>query len=299
MQHLIKKTMLPLAVFAGLSHVSAQNSMEAADKLFQAKDWANAAKAYAEITQKEPANFLAWNRLGSALHAIEKYEQAAAAYEKAVALNNNAAVPKYNLACAYARANNKEKALSVLEQIAPTGFFQPEQISADLDLANLLNEPRFQEVLTVAEKAVRPCTASPEFRQLDFWIGEWDVMTTSNQPAGKSSIQLILGDCIIFENWTGVLGMSGKSFNLYNSKRKKWQQTWVDDRGGLTEYVGEWKGDRMEFLAAQPQPNGAQQLLRMTFFKLGADRVRQFGESSMDNGKTWNTRYDLTYLRRK
>ncbi len=299
MQSLIKKTLPLLFWLAAVSPVFAQSTIETADKFFQAQDWANAAKAYGAITQKDPANFQAWNRLGSALHAMEKYEQAAAAYEKAVALNGNAAVAKYNLACAYARANNKEKAFTVLEQIATTGFFQPEQIGADHDFASLQNEPRFKEILTLAAKSARPCTAAPEFRQFDFWIGEWDVMTTNNQPAGTSSIQLILGDCIIFENWTGMRGVNGKSFNLYNSARKKWQQTWVDDRGGITEYVGEWNGDRMEFLAEQPQADGKKLLLRMKFFKLDPDHVRQFGESSADNGNTWSTRYDLTYIRKK
>lgn len=288
-----------LLLFGLVQLAQAQDAVETADQFFQAKDWANAVAAYEAIVQSEPSNFQAWNRLGSALHSLEKYEQAAAAFEKAVALNNNATVSKYNLACAYARANKKEKALAVLEQIAPTGFFQPEQIRADQDLTNLLDGPRFQNLLAVAAKAVRPCTAAPEFRQFDFWIGEWDVLTPNNQPAGTSSIQLILGECVIMENWTGVLGVNGKSFNLYNAARNKWQQTWVDDRGGMTEYLGEWKGDRMEFLAEQPQTDGTKQLLRMTFFKFDADRVRQFGESSTDNGKTWNTRYDLTYIRKK
>ncbi|MEW6208480.1 MAG: hypothetical protein AB1631_08935 [Acidobacteriota bacterium] len=38
---------------------------------------------------------------------------------------------------------------------------------------------------------------------------------------------------------------------------------------------------------------------RLTFFNLGADRVRQFSERSTDGGKTWAVGYDFTYIRKK
>jgi tetratricopeptide (TPR) repeat protein len=238
--------------------------------------------------------------LGTVYHSSGKYDKAAAAWEQAVAINANTTVVQYNLACAYARMNNKDKAIEVLNKIAPSGFFQPEQISADADFTGLQNDVRFKEVLAQAQKAARPCTAAPEFRQFDFWIGEWDVQSNgSGQTAGKSSVQLMLGDCVIFENWTGALGVNGKSFNVYNTAQKQWRQTWVDDRGTLTDYSGEFKGDRLEYYAESIGANGQKQKLRMTFFKQGADRVRQLGEVSTDEGKTWSTRYDLIYNRRK
>ncbi len=307
MQASVKKIMavLVVCVIVIAPQVFAQTNLnqpllDEADKFFQAKDWANAAKAYESITQKDPANFQAWNRLGSIYHSSSKYAKAVAAFEKALALNPNGPVVQYNLACAYARLNNNDRAIEVLNRLAPSGFFKPEQISADTDFAGLQNDPRFTEVLAQAQKASRPCTAAPEFRQFDFWIGEWDVVSTvGNQPAGKSSVQLILAECVIFENWTGALGVNGKSFNIYNPAEKKWRQTWVDDRGALTEYTGEYKDDRLEYLADGNGPNGQKQKLRMTFFKQGPDRVRQFGEVSTDDGKTWSTQYDLIYNRRK
>jgi hypothetical protein len=39
--------------------------------------------------------------------------------------------------------------------------------------------------------------------------------------------------------------------------------------------------------------------LRLTFFPVSADEVRQLGESSTDGGKTWKTQYDLYYHRKK
>ena len=273
--------------------------MNKANVLFQSQDWTNAAIAYEAIVQKDAANFQAWHRLGSARLHLRQYQFAAEACAKAVALNTQNPFAKYNLACAYARLNNREKAFAALSELAATGFFQPEQISEDEDLASLRADARFEKILAEARKSARPCSAAPEFRQFDFWIGEWEVRShATQQPAGASSVQLILGECIIFENWTGVMGLNGKSFNLYNSATQKWRQTWVDDRGGLTEYVGDFKGDRMEFHAEKALPGGAAQLLRMTIFRLDDDHVRQLGEASDDHGKTWTVRFDLLYNRK-
>lgn len=146
------------------------------------------------------------------------------------------------------------------------------------------------------------CEKRPEFRQFDFWVGEWEVRPTGvpNFVAGTSSIQLINGSCTVLENWTGGKGGVGKSFNLYNAATKKWQQIWVDNSGGLTIYTGEYRDKAMRFDSGERvAPNGTTSKVRLTFFHVAADTVRQLGENSADGGQTWTTGYDLTYVRRK
>jgi hypothetical protein len=38
---------------------------------------------------------------------------------------------------------------------------------------------------------------------------------------------------------------------------------------------------------------------RLTFFNLGKDKVRQYGEISKDDNKSWTPEYDLEYRRKK
>ncbi|HEV3469823.1 MAG TPA: hypothetical protein VG148_10920 [Pyrinomonadaceae bacterium] len=144
-----------------------------------------------------------------------------------------------------------------------------------------------------------PCKARPEYRQFDFWVGEWDVQNPQGQQVGVNVVQLILGDCVVFENWTGARGGQGKSFNLYNAATGKWQQTWVDNSGNILELSGEYKDDQMRFTGETPGRGGAKTLERLTFTKLSADRVRQFWEQSADGGKTWTVAFDGTYIRKK
>jgi hypothetical protein len=81
-----------------------------------------------------------------------------------------------------------------------------------------------------------PCEHTPENRQFDFWIGEWNVETTNGQPAGTSKVERILNGCALLENWSG--GGDGKSLNIYNANKKQWQQFWVDAAGEVHEYAG-------------------------------------------------------------
>jgi hypothetical protein len=52
------------------------------------------------------------------------------------------------------------------------------------------------------------------------------------------------------------------------------------------------------YYAETPQPDGSILKRRLTFFNLGLDKVRQFSQQSKDGGKSWQTEYDLTYIRK-
>lgn len=142
----------------------------------------------------------------------------------------------------------------------------------------------------------RPCE-QPVYRELDFWVGEWDVFA-GGKKVGTNRIEKILSGCVIFENWTDAAGNSGKSFNTFNRQKGKWQQTWIDDRGGVLEFTGTAKEGVMSYEAETPGKDGAKTLHRMTFTKLSENRVRQLWEQSVDSGKTWKTVFDGDYQRK-
>ncbi|TPW05045.1 MAG: TPR repeat-containing protein [bacterium] len=149
------------------------------------------------------------------------------------------------------------------------------------------------------DRQARPCAHDDRYRQLDFWIGDWDVKTVQGQPAGSSRVERILNECIIFENWTGFSGTSGKSFNFIEPGTGRWRQTWVDDKGDAHEYVGEFVDGEMRYRRETTGADGHTIRNRMTFFNLSDGHVRQLGEHSDDDGQTWQVDYDLHYFRRK
>ena len=87
------------------------NAAQEADALFQAQKWAEAVKAYQALTKTDPANGRAWYRLGTSLLSLGEYGRAASAFPKAVEIGQRPE-PMYGLASAYARLNDKEKALA-------------------------------------------------------------------------------------------------------------------------------------------------------------------------------------------
>ncbi|HEV2913357.1 MAG TPA: hypothetical protein VGX92_08580 [Pyrinomonadaceae bacterium] len=141
------------------------------------------------------------------------------------------------------------------------------------------------------------CTVKPEYKQFDFWVGEWDV-TEKDKRVATSSIQSIVGGCIIFENYSEPEGYTGKSFNFFDSTLGKWRQTWVDKLGNVSEFTGEYRDGAMRYEGETHGFNGKRVFRRMIVYNLGPDRVRQYSERSPD-GKTWKLAYDYLYIRRK
>lgn len=148
----------------------------------------------------------------------------------------------------------------------------------------------------------KPCLTQPESRQLDFWIGEWDVSQTGKPVPPKPSrsrIELSDDGCVVNEFYTTPGGYTGRSLNAYDPNKKHWEQFYVDNAGGVYLYVGHGREGNMYFEGDFP-PAGKTETAKnkMSFFAQGPDQVRQLGEQSTDGGKTWTVTFDLTYRRR-
>lgn len=142
-----------------------------------------------------------------------------------------------------------------------------------------------------------PCRNAPEYRQFDFWVGEWDVENNGKRTA-RSSIQLILDGCVIFENFDADGGYSGKSLSAWDAGEKRWEQHYTDTGGSSRYWVGAMDGEKM-VMTTEFMRGATKVINRMTYSKEGADRVRQLIEVSIDGGKTWKAGFDGMYVRRK
>ena len=145
----------------------------------------------------------------------------------------------------------------------------------------------------VAQNPNRPSCSAPEFRQFDFWVGDWVVQDPSNgQQAGTNLVTRDFNNCVISEHWSGAQGGHGSSFNIYDRQRGVWHQTWVDDGGTLLLLDGHFDGTSM-VMQSEPvaRPNGARLINRITWTPLDSGRVRQHWETSNDGGTTWTTAF--------
>lgn len=141
-----------------------------------------------------------------------------------------------------------------------------------------------------------PCS-SPEYRQFDFWIGDWDVYS-GDSIVGHNRVDLINGKCVIMENWTGKGGSTGNSFNLYNRKTKRWEQTWVDNVGSSIVFSGHYKDGTMALTGNDIARDGKPVMYKLTFWNNDDGTVRQLWEASKTKGKEWSVLFDGLYKKK-
>jgi hypothetical protein len=152
--------------------------------------------------------------------------------------------------------------------------------------------------------------AGAEHRELDFWIGEWNVTIRSRasldsdqwaEARGTNRVASILGGCVIEETFSAdgpPAPWSGRSFSQRTAADGKWHQTWVDDQGAYMTFVGEKQGADM-VLTGVPRalPGGVTQQMRMVFFDIATDRLKWRWEGTRDGGNTWTIAMTIDYAR--
>ena len=147
---------------------------------------------------------------------------------------------------------------------------------------------------------------SPEARQFDFWIGNWNIDQEIIQKDGswlktkaRDSVFSILKGCAIEEHWHGDVkffwaGMKetkpleGFSIRYYDTNKKKWHIKWMDNFNpklgdGMT---GNFKNGKGQFFHENTTKKGTQ-ISRITFSDIADNSVHWDLSLSRDNGKTW------------
>jgi len=144
--------------------------------------------------------------------------------------------------------------------------------------------------------APAPC-GSAEYRQFDFWVGRWDVYPKKKPETkvAQSLIERLYSGCAIRENWMPLKGGDGGSLNSFQAEDRLWHQVWTDSSGAWVQFKGKWNGKALVVEGVWPQPGHPKQWTRMTYTPLGDGSVEQAGESSDDEGKTWQSSFDFIY----
>lgn len=142
--------------------------------------------------------------------------------------------------------------------------------------------------------AKTPCD-SPEYRQFDFWLGQWQVTTPSGKVAGENRISQLHGLCVVHEQYKTAGNYQGSSYNTYNVRTQQWQQTWVDNTGLLLNLTGGLDGKNMVLSGPGKGKDGVDTIERITWVPKDDGTVQQLWQQSTDNGKSWTTLFDGLY----
>jgi len=275
-----------------------------ADTFFMNQRWAEAIPLYERAVLSgytAPVNYF---RLGYARQKTGNYTTAKNDYQ--AVLSNNPPSPLLrmtlvNLAKVSALSGQIDSCKVYLRMAMDQGYTNLQDLEQSSEFSLLRADKQFPEIHDSLSFRAYPCKQLAEARWFDFWVGDWEVYVTgTNNLAGHSKIEKIAGDCAILENWTSTAGnFNGKSINFFNSQTLKWEQHWIGSAGGYQKFEhGEYKESAMHFSFTRTNTNGTETKGRFNFFNQGPDQVRQFSESSTDQGKTWTVDYDFTYNRK-
>lgn len=152
--------------------------------------------------------------------------------------------------------------------------------------------------LQPAPPEAAPGCAPSEYRQFDFWAGEWDV-TVQGKVAGTNTITVEESGCLVHEHWSGAGGLTGQSFNFYNREDGEWHQVWVSSGGDVLNLAGRYADGVLTYRGATREPDGKTLGHRLSFHANPDGTVRQLWETSPDGGSTWSTVFDGLYRKRR
>jgi hypothetical protein len=153
-------------------------------------------------------------------------------------------------------------------------------------------------LLTQGSSSSAPPCAGPEYRQFDFWVGEWVVHNTKGGQVGTSRIEKIENGCGILEMWTNARSITGRSINVYRPASRTWAQAWAGSDGLTLILEGTFNAGRMVLQGESIGPKGERLHNRVTWSLVETVKVRQFWEQSTDGGKTWAVAFEGVYTRK-
>lgn len=203
----------------------------------------------------------------------------------------------------HAKAGRMNEAFAALDRVVAPAPGVLNALRTSPDFEKLRGDARYNPLI----EKLTPCTA-PQYRQFDFWVGEWEVRSAANLLLGHNRISKRHGGCVVQEEWESASGGSGSSFNIYDQNTKQWHQFWVDASG--TNWLSSDKEgnpvtmhggirDGAMVLVSHPDSLPSIGQTRATWRPLPDGRVRQTFESSTDDGKTWTVSFDGYYSKVK
>lgn len=143
-----------------------------------------------------------------------------------------------------------------------------------------------------------PCSG-PEYRQFDFWLGEWDAVW-SDTGKGHNTVTQELGLCVIEENFStdGDSPFIGRSLSMYDSRTDQWRQTWVDNTGAYLDFEGGQVADSMILSREAVDKAGKTSYQRMVWYNIETDAFDWSWQKSTDGGTVWQEQWGIQYTRK-
>lgn len=143
------------------------------------------------------------------------------------------------------------------------------------------------------------CAGAPS-SNLDFWVGDWNIVAAGGGPSSTSKVSLDLDKCLVVERWDGGRGHIGENIFGYSADDRTWHGMFADNQGRVHLFLsGNVAAGSAAFTGPSRGQDGVTVLNRITIRRISDTRVQQTWEKSSDDGKTWSALFHLDYTRKR
>lgn len=118
---------------------------------------------------------------------------------------------------------------------------------------------------------------------------------TSGSLVGTNSISVQQDSCLLQENWRSVGVHRGTSYNFYDARTKKWNQTWVDITGYVLQMEGGLDGNAMVLRSEDRTQDEQQFYHEISWTPNEEGNVRQLWVIRDPEGEALQTVFDGLY----
>ena len=116
------------------------------------------------------------------------------------------------------------------------------------------------------------------YRDFDFWLGDWNVLSPAGAVTGTNRIVRDLDGCALLENWTAGNGSRGRSLNAYDRADGQWHQMWVAPNAFSPLRIAGVKADGvLEMAGIRVSPFGFSVIDTIRWRAISEDIVNQAG----------------------
>jgi hypothetical protein len=155
----------------------------------------------------------------------------------------------------------------------------------------------------MAQAPALPTCDGPEWKQFDFWLGDWELSykaADGRTLRSRNKVTKILDGCVLLEQFAGAPGtrLDGHSVSTYDRNVKRWKQTWVDNSASYLDFTGGFAEEKM-ILVRDAERQGKKFKQRMVWQDIRADALKWLWQRSDDGGATWSTQWEIDYSRVK
>jgi hypothetical protein len=147
-------------------------------------------------------------------------------------------------------------------------------------------------------------THFPEYHQLDFLLGRWVIFAGGTKFADATLVRPS-GGCALVETWRALPSETfanrpslSNALIAYDSETKRWQYFWVSGVIGLVLQFSAVPDNHLIWSRSETSPEGIVKQQRVSFTRVSDGELHEQGVSSIDNGTTWLTEYDLVWRRK-